>query len=70
MSVVAPTILDFRRIVLNLNFYFGSITKIKVLAKSRWMFHCKSCFLSQYLYLIIEILSCLHRIYVIARLNI
>ena len=33
---------EFGRIVLNLIFYFGSKIKIKVVAKSRWMFHCKS----------------------------
>jgi len=32
---------EFGRIVLNLIFYFGSKTKIKVVAKSRWMFRCK-----------------------------
>ena len=43
MSVVAPTMLDFGRIVLNFYFLFfvASITKTKVVVISRWMFRCK-----------------------------
>jgi hypothetical protein len=44
MSVVTLTILYFGQIVLNLYFLFfiGSITKIRGVAISRWMFHRKS----------------------------
>jgi len=42
MSVVATTILDFGRIVLNFISYLiiDSITKTKGVAISRWMFRC------------------------------